>query len=371
MEKDDMKKILLLTPLPNGAGGISRWSQHITNYYRNMENKEVILDSLFLSEPFIPGTRFYERIRRAYEGISRYIRYALAFRNTIKRDHYDIAHIVSSASLSLLKDLLLIKIAHQHNVKTIVHFRFGRIPALFRTQNWEWKLLAIVVSHSEHIIVIDESSYNILTDAGYRNISYIPNPIAKSVLDIIEQNKEIEHESGKVIFVGQMYQSKGIYEFVEACKCIKNIKAEMYGITPNGVRKTLLELAGENNEWLDVVGEIPYEGVIKKMMSASVFVLPTYSEGFPNVILESMACGCPIVASAVGAIPEMLNIKGDVPCGICVSPRNTDELRDKIEFMLANRNSAQKYGVLARQRVIKEYSIDSVYANLVNLWKKI
>ena len=64
------------------------------------------------------------------------------------------------------------------------------------------------------------------------------------------------------------------------------------------------------------------------LLSASdVFVLPSYTEGFPNVIIEAMAMGKPIIATSVGAIPEML----DEGCGVVVPPKDADSLQKALQ----------------------------------------
>ena len=60
---------------------------------------------------------------------------------------------------------------------------------------------------------------------------------------------------------------------------------------------------------------------------ASVFVLPSYSEGSPNVLLEAMAVGVPIVATAVGGVPETIR---DEYSGLLVAPRRPEEMAAKI-----------------------------------------
>jgi glycosyltransferase involved in cell wall biosynthesis len=111
------------------------------------------------------------------------------------------------------------------------------------------------------------------------------------------------------------------------------------------------------------------EVVIKHMLSCSVLVLPSYTEGFPNVILEGMACGCPIVATSVGAIPEMLNYHLDAEAGICIIPGNVEILQRAIEQMLDDKIFAKKCGQNARDRVISEYSIEVIWHQLITIWE--
>jgi len=69
------------------------------------------------------------------------------------------------------------------------------------------------------------------------------------------------------------------------------------------------------------LGDLPPEEAWSEMLAAQVFVLPTHTEGFPNVILEAMAAGKAMVSTRVGAIAEMLDADGAEPCGLVVEPR--------------------------------------------------
>ena len=104
------------------------------------------------------------------------------------------------------------------------------------------------------------------------------------------------------------------------------------------------------------------------MMSAGVFVLPTYTEGFPNVIIESMACGCPIVTTDVGAIPEMLDIEHGFSYGICVKPKDVEGLKNAVEKMLNDRDYALQCGKNAQLRVQEQYAMSVVWNQLTSIW---
>ena len=106
------------------------------------------------------------------------------------------------------------------------------------------------------------------------------------------------------------------------------------------------------------------------MLSCNLFVLPTYTEGFPNVILESMACACPIITTPVGAIPEMLDSKSGHPCGSLVKVRDAQELQARIESYLKAPAEAITMGKYAKNRVYTVYSMDAVWKLLLEVWTK-
>jgi glycosyltransferase involved in cell wall biosynthesis len=97
------------------------------------------------------------------------------------------------------------------------------------------------------------------------------------------------------------------------------------------------------------------EDVPAQLAQADVFVLPSRSEAFPNALLEAMACGLPVVASAVGGICELI----DQPqVGMLVPPGNPAALAAAICRVLANPPLAAALGSAARTQVLERYSFE-------------
>ena len=115
--------------------------------------------------------------------------------------------------------------------------------------------------------------------------------------------------------------------------------------------------------------QVSFKETILEMKSCDIFVLPTYTEGFPNVILESMACGCPIIASRVGAIPEMLEEEEGRHYGILIDPQNEMFLRNAILTLLSNDNLKVECGNNARKRVYTRYNIQTISNQLIKTWQ--
>ena len=364
-------KVLLISPFGKQLdGGIAKWTEHIMNYY-NCSVSDVKLKLLYNSRMVdsFAGDSLYNRIMN---GVKNYYPLYRDFKKTISKEHYDIVHICTSASLSLIKDLAIITAARKKGIKTVVHCHFGRIPQILSGSGLEHKLFIQMLDCVDQVVVMDMDSYRSLKQKGYEKVTYLPNPLANSVQKIIDDNVGIPRVKNKIVFVGHMVRGKGVFELVEACRQIESIQVEMLGhIADENIKIQLMTLAGENSEsWLHIEGSKSFEEVIRTMLSSNLFVLPTYSEGFPNVIIESMACGCPIITTPVGAIPEMLNIASEYPCGICVEPKNVRDLKIAIEYMLNNPNLASDYGRRAIKRVREMYSIPMVWTQLVKIWEQ-
>ena len=363
-------KVLLVSPKGSDQnGGIGKWTDHIMSFYK--DHAEDIEIKLYYNQNAKANFETNSFIHRVYNGVSNYLPVVNGCKKLIKKERFDVLHICTSASISLIKDILIINAAKKRGIKTFAHCHFGRIPEVLKTTGLEKKLFDKLISIVDGLVVMDMRSFKALREYGCNKVFYLPNPLSTTVEQLINNNKEIQRVPKKIVFAGHVMITKGVFELVEACKQIEGVDLVIMGHIPNEADKTkLLELAGKRCEsWLHITGAMPFERVVQEMLSCNIFALPTYTEGFPNVIIESMACGCPIVTTPVGAIPEMLNIEDAAPCGICVEPRNVMQLKDAIENLLSNNDLATEYGKRAQNRVREQYAIATVWQQLVGIWK--
>lgn len=353
------------------TGGINVWGNNIINHH-NITKSEIELCPISFDRVF--GVREdTSAIARIIYGIRDYkasIDKAIA---RIKEGGIDVMHLCTSAQLSLFKDLYLLNRAKKLGVKTVVHFHFGRIPELLAKKNWEGQLLMNVCKVASSVAVMDLASFDALKNVGLTNVFYLPNPLSVEIMNQISNLEgTIERQSNKILYVGHVIPTKGVYELVEACSCLSNIELHVIGTCEDKTAEELTNIAMKQNggKWFHLRGSIPHGDVIKEMLSAGVYILPSYTEGFPNVILESMAASCAIVATNVGAIPEMLNFQTNEMCGIEISPRDTLSIVQNLKEIVLHPETQMELGRRAKQKVYKDYSMSSVWNQLQEIWVK-
>ncbi|MFZ3101750.1 MAG: glycosyltransferase [Desulfitobacteriaceae bacterium] len=102
-------------------------------------------------------------------------------------------------------------------------------------------------------------------------------------------------------------------------------------------------------EWL---GAIPNSEVAALYKSLDVVVVPSRQESFGVTAVEGSACGCPIIASRVGGLPEVVI---DQETGLLIPPENVEELCLAMEFMIAHPEKRVLMGQAGRELVLKHY----------------
>lgn len=98
-----------------------------------------------------------------------------------------------------------------------------------------------------------------------------------------------------------------------------------------------------------------------------VMVIPSLEEGIPQSLTQALAMARPVVASAVGGIPEVVQ---DGVTGLLVPPRNPDLLAGKIAFLLNNPSVGTRMGRAGRQVIQDRYSIDHMLNQTENLYRR-
>lgn len=136
-----------------------------------------------------------------------------------------------------------------------------------------------------------------------------------------------------VAYVGRLVPEKGLRELVQAmgpmCHAHADLQLAIIGDGP--MREALQGLAAQSGLRVHMPGALPPGDVAQWLAAADLLALPSYSEGHPNVLVEALACGRPVVASDVGGIPEVV----DASCGLLVPPRDAQALGAALEQALA------------------------------------
>jgi glycosyltransferase involved in cell wall biosynthesis len=204
-----------------------------------------------------------------------------------------------------------------------------------------------------------------------KKISTIPNGIDLSPFAQTSQERKLRAEGElRIGTVGRLIEQKGIGYFLEAARVILNefprIHFVIVGDGP--YRKNLVRLAKD----LEIEGNVLFEGTLTDMASVystlDIFVLPSLEEGMPMAVLEALASQRAVVATSVGAIPELV-IPGQT--GILVRPGEAVELVEAVRSLIMNPALRQDLGKSGAKLVRARYSSELMSRSYFQLYERL
>ena len=237
----------------------------------------------------------------------------------------------------------------------------------------------IILRFSNEIIAVSEEIKDELIRIGIKGtrIKVILNAVPTKVDDTISsQNRQkirglfgIKEEEFVVGYVGRLSQEKGIKHLIESTSLLIEsgipIKVLIIGDGPQ--RKELEALASEQEAKQEIIFSGFQENIENWFPAMDVFVLPSLTEGTPMALLEAMAFGLPVVASAVGGVPRIIESGKN---GILVSGGNPVKLKDTIKKLYENKSLRENISKEARTTVKVKYDVKSWAKKIENEYMK-
>lgn len=180
----------------------------------------------------------------------------------------------------------------------------------------------------------------------------------------------------RLLTVGRLVEKKGFPTLLRACALLRDrgiaFRCEIYGEGPQ--RRNLEELQRDLKlqECVRLHGEILQPDLAMAYDEADLFVLPCQiledgdRDGLPNVLVEAMAMGLPVVSTRVSGIPELVS---EGLNGFLVQPRDPVALADALERLLQDPELRHRFGQAGRSRVLESYDLKRNTRALARLFR--
>jgi glycosyltransferase involved in cell wall biosynthesis len=259
-------------------------------------------------------------------------------------------------------------VSHMHAEN---HFRPGRAGRSLqqRYDNATARLCA-------RILAVSDATRRALETQGYPRgrIEVVPNGVDLRRNDPggIRAELGVPATAPLLVQVGRLCETKGQRELLAALALLPDdVHAVLVGddLESGGAFRRLLEEQVESSGLGGRVVLAGYRPDARAIVAAAdVFVLPSWLEGQPLVVLEAMAEATPVVATAVGGTPELV---ADGETGLLVPPRRPEALADALRDLLADRDRARRLGEAGRQRVMERFSAERVARRVLAIYAEV
>lgn len=288
----------------------------------------------------------------------------------------DLVYLVIAQNLAYLRDGIFILIVKFFSrAKIVIHLRSSYFKKFYDRSSWFIKrFIDFTLSKVDSAIVLGSSLKPVL-NKWVRDIKVVPNGTDFNP-DISKKSFEGKKEL-IVSFLGNLYEFKGIFDLMEAAKIITknntNIKFIFGGPWPEdrpGIKEKAFEYIKSNS----LENRVEFKGLVQSKdrerfyLSTDIFVLPSWSEGHPNVVLEAMAAACPVISTRdVGAISETVI---DGKTGILVNKKSPRQIADAINYLVRNPAEIERMGRAGRLRFGRKYTLAKNIENLIDVFNK-
>jgi len=348
-------------PVRNLMYGLDALADEVQPVYVAIARRGEVADVLLraMSERNIPVEIIRERFR-----FDPWV--AVRLRRVLQRRRPDVIQVHNAKSRLFVVALGLV--SRYAEARRRVFFFHGETWTTF-TQRIYNAIDRRLFSHAPIVVAVTETQVDVLRKWGTppERIQVVANAIPQA-----PARSSTGVDRSLIVTAGRMSREKGHSLLIEALASIKQLpgvsppKLTIYGEGPE--RAALESLANS----LNLHDRVQYAGYVSNLecaySNAGVFVLPSLSEGLPNVLLEAAARAVPIIATRVGGIPDLLV---DGVHARLVEPGSPAALRTAIEEYLASPEEFARMAQSAQQHVREEFGPERKAQRLLQIYRRL
>ena len=307
-------------------------------------------------------------MRRAYLAFKRVI----IFLYRLSSNRIDTAFIFTSSGFSFVEKGLMVLLAKIFRVRVVLSPRSGiLVNEIISMKIMRWYVNFIL--YWCDVVLCQSQSwkefYQDLTQLPLSRFSIIKNWI--DPLPYFElPTKQKSDNQVNVLFLGWIEKNKGIYDLVFTVEKYQNLLSNFTfivcgkGSELRNIKKLVAQYGLKH--CFEFKGWVTGNEKLAVLRDADILVMPSYREGLPNSLLEAMASGCSVIASSVGAIPDVIQNKKN---GMLIEKSNIFQLANALIY-LSSPQIRSEMGRLARDTIQYQHDVRIVWKDVFNLLNK-
>lgn len=370
-------RVILLAP-KKVVGGITTWARYLLKYSNREKVEYHVIDTSKLYDALGKKLGCRGAIMGTRDALVRLFVLLIA----IKKFSPHLVYFTCAPSIGLVvRDAAFMFLLRLLRIPTIAHLRGGDVDGFFGGNILRRFIVNSALRSCRAVFVIthemEKASQAIFVDD---KVIYVPNMIDDDIV-ARQSDRHIytiqEKAPLKLLHVAWQAPEKGSLDLVEAMRYVQTpISCDLVGQAAPEYRELIEKRIRvyKVSDKIRLVGIKTGSDLEKVFEQADIFLLPSHGEGFPNVILEAMAYGLPIIANDVGNIREMIGVDGTKPAGLLlkqVDPIDAAELAKLIDKLAMNPNLRMKLSRNGRTRVRNKYIASKLVPELENLLEEL
>ncbi len=327
--------------------------------------REVFEDIEIIRTPFIPIYPFYLSLQKLF--VSKVFK--------LLESEIDVVHIHSplppyiktthpvilTIHTPMLSDNNYINIKSIYSLLTKISARFVSFPLELKH-----------IKSSNIITTVSKSVAQELKEYGLKldEVSVIPNGVDEKLF--YPSKKGSENDKKYIMYAGRIDREKGVFDLAESAKTICKQRADISFIIAGNGRdfnklKRKIKKTGLQNKFI-LLGQIEKNQMIKLYQNAALFILPSYHEGLPTVLLEAMSCGLPIIATDVRGNRDLIS-NGEN--GLLIPPKNPKKMAETIITLLEDQKLIERLSKNARKTIIEKYTWNAIFNKFLKCYESL
>jgi glycosyltransferase involved in cell wall biosynthesis len=287
---------------------------------------------------------------------------------TIIFRHVSVVHINTSLNQrASWRDLAYLAVAKMLGARVVYQVHGGELPQKFFAGN---RLLTAFLRRSllapDLVVVLAQVELEAYRDfiPGQQLVA-LPNGIDCRVYGGVPTVRSQPEDPLRLVYIGRVAREKGLYETLQGMRLAHELGVDArLVIAGNGAEETRLRRYAQAlgvAPRVCFVGSVFGRDKVRLLAGADVMILPSYSEGLPYALLEGMAAGIPVIATPVGAIPDVVS---DGIHGFLVPTRDGKAIAEALAVLAGDRERLSWMSRACRRRIRAAFSIDRLAQEL-------